>query len=90
VPPSVRKLEVSDRVGEKLGRRGISAAEAEQLPGNQHGFGKNPRAPRDSAQQFLVGETNGGRWLDLVVEPTHDPAVWIVITGWESDRRRVR
>jgi hypothetical protein len=90
VPPIVRKLKVSDRASEKLGRRGISAAEAQQLPGNRHGFGKNPRAPRESDRQFLIGETNGGRRLDLVIEPTHDAAVWRVVTGWESDRRRVR
>ena len=90
MPPTVRELEISDRTAEKLGRRAISAAEVHQIPGNDLELRKNPRAPRGSKRPYLFGETDGGRRLTLVVEPTHDPAVWLVVTGWQTKRRRVR
>jgi len=33
---------------------------------------------------LLVGRTDGGRALTLVVERTLDPTTWVVITGWSS------
>jgi hypothetical protein len=83
-------LDVSDRVAEKLGRRAISVAEIHQVPGNPYRFGENRRAPRCSGRRLLFGATDGGRQLELVIEPTYDPGLWLVVTGWQSDRRRVR
>jgi hypothetical protein len=32
----------------------------------------------------LIGRTNGGRPLTLVVEQTLDPTTWLVVNGWEA------
>jgi hypothetical protein len=82
VPP-IHELEVPDFACVKLGRRNISAEEAEQLPLNRYRMGPNPRSPHGRARQLLVGETNGGRRLELVIEPTEEPTTWRVITGWD-------
>jgi hypothetical protein len=47
----VRRFQTTETVTEKLGRRGISVAEAR------------------------------------VIEQTHDPTTWLIVTGWESTNR---
>jgi uncharacterized DUF497 family protein len=84
VPDAVHELIFSDIAREKLGRRGISVAEARQLPGNPHDIPENPHAPPGTSRRQLVGETNGGRRLILVIERTHEPTAWLVVTGWQS------
>jgi uncharacterized DUF497 family protein len=82
--PVVHRLKVPDFARVKLGRRGISVEEAEQVRRNEHVFEENRRAPSGTSRLFLIGLTNGGRRLTLVVEPTADPTAWRVITGWDS------
>jgi uncharacterized DUF497 family protein len=84
VPLVVYDLPVNEIAREKLGRRGISAEEAQQLRWNKPAFRMNHHAPRGTNRLFLDGVTNGGRHLTLVVEPTKDPAAWRVITGWDT------
>jgi hypothetical protein len=83
VPP-IYELEVPDFALVKLGRRNISAEEALQLRWNDPEEGANPRSPRGRDRKLLVGETNGGRRLTLVIESTADPTAWLVITGWDT------
>jgi hypothetical protein len=83
VPP-IYELDVPDFARVKLGRRNISAEEARQLLRNAKEEGPNPRAPRGRNRKLLVGETDGGRRLALVIEPTREPTTWRVITGWDS------
>jgi len=83
VPP-IYELILPDFARVKLGRRGISAEEARQLRWNDPEENANPRSPRRRDRQLMVGETDGGRRLTLVVEPTADPTTWLVITGWDS------
>jgi hypothetical protein len=83
VPPA-HNLEIPEFAIVKLGRRDISVAEARQLLWNDPDLRANPRSPRGRDRQRLVGETDGGRQLTLVVEATADPTTWIVITGWDS------
>jgi uncharacterized DUF497 family protein len=90
VPPAIHKLSIPDFAAEKLGRRGISVTEALQLPWNDHDLEIDRSAPPGSDRRLLLGESNGGRALTLVVEPTRDPTDWLVITGWESAERRLR
>lgn len=46
---------------------------------------RNPRGPSDPPKRLLVvGHTDGGRVLTLVVERTVDPTTWVVVTGWSS------
>jgi uncharacterized DUF497 family protein len=83
VPP-VYELEIPEFAEVKLGRRNISAEEAEQLLWNDPELVVNPRSPLGRDRQRLVGKTDGGRRLTLVVESTADPTTWIAITGWDS------
>jgi len=72
---------------DKLSGRGISEAETEQLLRNRHVIARNPRGGGE--RRLLVGLTDGGRTLTLVIEATIEPTTWLVITGWEaSDRER--
>jgi hypothetical protein len=82
---AVHRLLASDVALDKLGARDISAEEAEQLPRNQHHTVRNPReAGEPGKRRLLIGRTDGGRALTLVVERTVDPGTWLIITGWES------
>jgi uncharacterized DUF497 family protein len=90
VPAVVYELILSARAREKLGRRGISEREVLQLLWNSPDLPTNPHAPTGSSRRLLIGETNGGRALTVVIEETHDPTTWRVITGWESRRRELR
>ncbi len=82
---SVHELLVTLLALDKLGARGISADEAEQLPRNQHVTTRNPRGPdHPPPRRLLIGETNAGRVLTLVVEQTIEPTTWLIITGWNA------
>ena len=32
----------------------------------------------------MIGTTDGGRILTLVIERTIDAATWLIVTGWSS------
>jgi len=32
----------------------------------------------------MIGSTDGGRALTLVIERTIDPTTWLIATGWSS------
>jgi hypothetical protein len=83
----VRELLATTVAIEKLGKRGISDREVEQLPRNRHVIGRNPRGGGD--RRLMVGMTDGGRALTLAIKATREPTTWLVITGWEAtDRER--
>jgi hypothetical protein len=71
MPIRVSHLDASDVARMKLGARGISLAEARQLPRNRH----------------KTGRTDGGRVLTLVIERTPDPNSWAIVTGWTASPR---
>ena len=77
----VHQLLATDVALDKLGARGISAEEAEQLPRNQYVTAVNPRADK---RRLLIGRTDGGRTLTLVIEPTMEPTTWLIVTGWDA------
>lgn len=56
----------------KLGGRGISAEDARALRRNGHVIVRNPRA-RGPGRRLLIGRTDGGQILTLVIERTVDP-----------------
>ncbi|HJZ36466.1 MAG TPA: hypothetical protein VJ204_09365 [Solirubrobacterales bacterium] len=88
MPIRVSHLDASDVARMKLGARGISVEEARQLPHNRHQLEPNPRAPKgDEHRSLLIGRTDGGRILTLVVEPTSDPISWVIVTGWTASPR---
>ena len=87
----VRQLLATDVALDKLGAHGIAAEETEQLPQNRHVIVRNPRGRREPGKRrLLIGRTDGGRPLTLVLERTADPATWLIVTGWastEAERR---
>lgn len=73
---------------EKLGARGISAAEAEQIIWNRHVVLKNRRGNAQRRQRqvrrLLIGRSDGGRPVTLVIEETIEPTTWLLVTGWDA------
>ncbi|MHB8658538.1 MAG: hypothetical protein ACYC91_11385 [Solirubrobacteraceae bacterium] len=67
----------------KLDKRGISTADVRDLPWNRYRVVANPHGP-GAERRFLIGQTNAGRPLTIVIAPTDEPTTWLVITGWES------
>jgi hypothetical protein len=46
---------------------------------------RNPQAGGEAdAQRLMIGTTDGGRILTLVIERTIDPTTWLIVTGWSS------
>ena len=82
----VHQLLATDVALDKLGARGILAEEAEQLPRNRHLMIRNARlrGGRAGKRLLLIGHTDGGRPLTLVIERTADPTTWLIVTGWGS------
>jgi uncharacterized DUF497 family protein len=88
MPVRVSHLDASDVARMKLGARGISVVEARQLLHNRYETERNPRTPRrDADRMMLIGRTDGGRVLALVIEPTRDPNSWEIVTGWTASPR---
>ena len=87
----IAQLLATDAARVKLGARDISTAEAEQLPRNRHLTMRNPHARGPEGDRLLlIGRTNGGRILTLVLERTVDPNSWLIVTGWEATERERR
>jgi hypothetical protein len=87
MPDEIRVLLIDEVVVGKLGARDIFDGEARQVLGNLNKTGPNPHGGEE--RRLLVGLTDGGRVLTLVVERTLDPTTWTVVTGWNStDRER--
>lgn len=81
----VIELLVTEVALDKLGARNISAEETEQLMRNDHATVRNPRAETESGtRRLLIGRTDGGRAITLVIEQTVDPTTWLIVTGWEA------
>jgi hypothetical protein len=86
----IAQLLATDAARVKLGARGISTAEAEQLPRNRHATARNPRGSGQEGERLLlIGQTDGGRVLTLVIKRTVEPTTWLIVTGWTAtDRER--
>lgn len=85
VPESITELLVTDTALDKLGARAISSVEAEQVLRNDHVTVRNPAEPTaHETRRLLIGLTDGGRPLTLVIERTVDPTTWLIVTGWGS------
>jgi hypothetical protein len=68
----------------------LLATDAARLPRNGHATARNPRGSGQEGERLmLIGRTDGGRILTLVIERTVDPTTWLIITGWPAtDRER--
>jgi hypothetical protein len=87
---AVAELLVTEAAIDKLGARGISTDEARQVPRNAHVLVRNPNQEPPGTRRLLIGHTDGGRILTLVVERTVDPTTWLIVTGWGSSPRERR
>ncbi len=86
----VRELEFDEANEEHLARHGIRTREVRQILENRFLTRRNPKSPDGI---LVLGRTNGGRYLTVVMAPTSDPVRWRPITGWDSDveeRRLIR
>jgi uncharacterized DUF497 family protein len=86
----VLELLVTEAAVDKLGGRSIAIHEVHQLQRNAHLTVRNPRSDPPDRRRLLIGRTNGGRALTLVVERTGDPATWLIVTGWDATTRERR
>jgi hypothetical protein len=85
VADRVHQLLATDVSLDKLGARQIAAVDAEQLLRNPHVIVRNPRTPaHPGTRRLLIGRTDGGRALTLVIERTADPESWLIVTRWSS------
>lgn len=82
----VSELLATEAALDKLGARSNSADEAGQLARNRHVTVRNPRASSTAPgkRRLMIGATDGGRVLTLVIERTVDPTTWLIVTGWSS------
>lgn len=88
---TIAELLATDAARVKLGARGISTADAEQVPRNRHAIVRNPRGGgQEGERSLLIGHTDGGRALTLVIERTLDPTSWLIVTGWTATERERR
>ena len=78
----VHELVPTDRALAKLAARNISFREATQLAGNRHVVARNPSDP--VRRRLLIGVTDRGRVLTVVIEETVDPTTWLLVTGWSA------
>lgn len=97
MPDAVYELLTTEVALAKLGVRGIAHEEAEQMLRNSHVLVRNAggriERPQATTRRLLIGRTDGGRGLTLVVEQTLEPTAWLVVTGWPStfiERRLLR
>lgn len=87
---SVAELLLTEAAIDKLGARAISIDEIHQLPRNATVAVHNPHSDPPGRRVLLIGRTDGGRIVTLVIERTMDPTTWLVITGWDATTRERR
>jgi uncharacterized DUF497 family protein len=87
MPDAVVELLITETAIDKLGARGITTHDARQAPRNAHVVVRNPHKTAAGKRRLLIGRTDGGRILTLVIEQTVDPTTWLIVTGWDSSPR---
>lgn len=88
-PMLIARLIVNAPAERKLAARAISPSEVRQLVSNGALVTRNPH-PRVERSRLLIGRTDGGRMLTVVIQPdAADDAAWHVMTGWPASRREI-
>lgn len=88
MPDAISELLLTEAAIDKLGGRGISAEEVHQIPRNANVMVRNPHSDPPDKRRLLIGRTDGGRALTLVIERTSDPTTWLTVTGLGCDAAR--
>lgn len=87
---AIAELLVTEAAVDKLGGRGIAIEEVAQLQRNASTTVRSPHEDPPGTRRLLIGRTDGGRTLTLVIERTSDPTTWLIITGWDATARERR
>jgi uncharacterized DUF497 family protein len=91
VAKTISQIQATEAALGKLGARDITEEEAEQVLNNSYVIVRNLRGRaarrQPSARRTLIGHTDGGRTLTLVIEETDEPTSWLIITGWTATER---
>ena len=94
VARTISQIRATEAALGKLGARGISEEEAEQVLNDAYVIARNLRGAasrrQPSVRRALIGRTDGGRVLTLVIEQTIEPTSWLIITGWTATERERR
>jgi hypothetical protein len=82
-------LRWTDSAVEHIRRHRVSRIEVDQMLRNRRYVRPNRRAP---GRISIIGRTDGGRVLELALDPTSDPVTWIPVTAMDAnaaDRQRL-
>ena len=71
-----------DENEEKMAVHGLTPRRILQVLENRHIVVKNRRNRRGTI--LIVGTDNGGAYITVPVEPTHDRLLWRPVTAWPS------
>ena len=77
----IAELEFDDYNEEELAGHGISPSEVMQMLENAFTIRRNKKSA--SGDRQLIGETNGGRRLTVILASTSVPDRWRPVTGWD-------
>jgi len=78
----IAELEFDDYNEQELAAHSVSLVEVMQMLSNRYTVRRNKRAAGGTRQ--LIGETDGGRVLTVILVETAVDGRWRPITGWES------
>lgn len=78
----IAELEFDDYNEEELRRHGISPIEVMQMLENAFTIRRNKKS--GSGDRQLIGVTNGGRRVTVILASTPVPDRWRPVTGWDS------
>jgi hypothetical protein len=84
----IAELEFDDYNEGELAAHRISAYEVMQLLRNRFTVRRNRR--NRSGNRQLIGETDGGRVLTIVLAALKEPDRWRPVTGWDSSPQERR
>ena len=80
--PDVADFLFDDENEDKLAAHGLTQERVLQVLENRHIVVKNRR--RRCGVFLIVGPDNGGAYITVPVEPTHDRLLWRPVTAWPS------
>jgi uncharacterized DUF497 family protein len=75
-------LQISFGAEEELARHSLTVDEVLEVRWDDPAFFRDKEPERD----LMIGRTEAGRLLTIVVEESHPSGVWDVITGWQSSK----
>ena len=78
----VDELRVSAGAVEELAAHGIIEDEVLEVSWNDAAFYRD----KVRGRELMIGKSDGGRLLTVVVQPSGTLGAWDVVTGWDADR----